>query len=286
LEFGRFLASLVNKMNDPDLIIINFQELIELKPNHSVAMGMLFQQDISQFKQWAKFMKGYFLAQYPDYICQNKRNLLGLGTFHFVHKRNLRHINHMFSTSIKFGFMNAMPNKGSIISSIHMYDSTLVFANAHLPSGQGDDKVKIRSNKVEEIMKTIQSNNRLQYDIFFLAGDLNLRCFGLWPFEVSTLTELEEVNQNDEDNQIGKYLGSDEVQSGKFGHTVLGNLLVEGKLPTFPTYKVKKGLGEATYVPERRPSWTDRVFYHHKNEEIDLRGTEVKFFYIPESDHM
>ena len=284
-ECEALTTKIFSNMNDPDLIIINLQELIELKPNSSVVLGM-FQSEIPEFQNWTKFMKFYFLAKYPDYICINKSNLLGLGTFHFVHKRNSKHINHIFTDNLKFGFMGAIPNKGSIMSSLHLYDSTFVFVNVHLPSGQTEEDIKARSSKMEEMLKAISNESQLAYDMLFMAGDLNLRCYADWPYKSEKLSELEAEMQADGGQALEEYRKTDEVIGGTGLHTVLGDIFTEGELQKLPSYKVKRGADEMTFVADRRPSWTDRIFFHWDNEEVLVKGTEQRSCYFEQSDHM
>lgn len=62
-------------------------------------------------------------------------------------------INHIRTKKIKFGYMGAVPNKGTIMDSYQIHDNIVVFSNSHLPSGQKKENIKTRADKVEEIME-------------------------------------------------------------------------------------------------------------------------------------
>lgn len=279
----KLVDSLFKKMENPDIIVFNLQELIELKPNAEVVMGML-SDEIDNFKVWYNFVKLYFLMSYDNYVCLEHQNLLGLGMFVMANRKIYHKIKDIHVEKIKFGFMNAMPNKGSILVSVKVYDSVFVFANTHLPSGQSNKKIKERSDKVKEILNCTQKNEKFEYDIMFIAGDLNLRAYGNFPFNFEYLSQIKAAVGSGQKSLMEEYQNTDEVKKGL--HTYLGVLFKEGDLPILPTYKVKKGSKEPQYKKNRRPSWTDRIFFHIKNKECGIENTKTDSFYIPQSDHL
>lgn len=282
----QLLDRLFKKMKDPDLIVINLQELVELKPKPEVVIGM-FKDKISNFNRWANFLRMYFLIIYDNYICIEQQNLLGLGLFIMVNRRISHKVAKPIVKKIKFGFLGAMPNKGSIIVNLGIFDSNIVIANTHLPSGQGKDKIKNRRDKVRLIVASVKEDELFDYDLMFIAGDLNLRAYGEWPFEQRVLRKLQKDLENDKEKmkQAKDYLESDEVKLGD-KHDILGVVFKEGRLPVLPSYKVKAGQEEAIYKKNRRPSWTDRIFFHARSNEVRIRNTSLKTSYIPQSDHL
>jgi hypothetical protein len=271
-------------MDDPDMIIINFQEIVEMKANADVVMG-LFSQDVKNYRIWAKFFNHNFVEKYPDYIFENQKNLLGLGVFIFVHRRKTNDINHIRTKKIKFGLMGKVPNKGTIMDSYQIHDNIIVLSNSHLPSGQKKENIKTRADKVIEIMEACSSKTEFQYDLMFITGDLNLRCFADFPFESRKLNDLEKISQEEYLQKSGEYLQSDETKLPDTPHKILGPIFVEGESPRFPTYKVIKGEEEPIYVADRRPSWTDRIFYHNKGKVV-MDPVVTKSSYIKFSDHL
>lgn len=288
LKNGQGCSQLINQMfshmEDPDLIVVNFQEIVEMKANADVVMG-LFSQDVKNYRVWAKFFNNNFIEAYPDYVFDNHKNLLGLGVFIFIHKRKLKDINHIRTKKIKFGLMGAVPNKGTIMDSYQIHDNIIVFSNSHLPSGQKKENIKTRADKVEEIMDACRSKTEFQYDLMYITGDLNLRCFADFPFETRKLNELEQISQEEYLQKSNEYLNCDETKLPDTPHKILGPLFVEGESPRFPTYKVKRGLEEGIYVEDRRPSWTDRIFFHNKGK-VELEPVVTKSTYIKFSDHL
>ena len=118
-----------------------------------------------------------------------------------------------------------------------------------------------------------------------MAGDLNLRCYADFPFATRKLNELEKISKEEYIEKCSNYLNSDETRLPDTPHKILGTIFIEGESPRFPTYKVSKGMEEGIYVDNRRPSWTDRIFYHCKGK-IELEHVVTKSQYIKYSDHL
>lgn len=278
------LNNLFKKMDDPDLIVFSLQELIELKVKPEL-MTEMFSNEIKAFKTWTRFIRLFFLMIFDNYVCAVKQNLLGLGIFVFVNKRIYSKIGKIFVKKIKFGLLGALPNKGSILVRMKIFNSVIVFANTHLPSGEKNDKIKARSSKVEEIVSGAENDKKFNYDVMFISGDLNLRCYGNFPFDERRLEQLKFLMKSESNQKrIEEYQQSDEVK--KELHSVLGVKFLEGELPSLPTYKVKKGSNEPKYKENRRPSWTDRIFFHVKDKSLKIKNTKTDSFYIPQSDHL
>jgi hypothetical protein len=74
LENGQDCTTLIQQMfgqmDDPDMIIVNLQEIVEMKANADVMMG-LFSADVKNYRKWAKFFNNNFIEAYPDYIFEN-----------------------------------------------------------------------------------------------------------------------------------------------------------------------------------------------------------------------
>lgn len=119
----------------------------------------------------------------------------------------------------------------------------------------------------------------------FIVGDLNLRCYADFPFETRKLNELEKLGDEEYTQKCSEYLKADETLVENSPHSNLGKIFVEGSSPRFPTYKVQKGNTEAIYVDNRRPSWTDRIFYHNRGK-VELEPLVTKSDYISYSDHL
>jgi hypothetical protein len=205
--------------------------------------------------------------------------------FILIHNRKINDIRLIRNKKIKFGLMGAVPNKGTIMDSYQIHDNIVVFSNSHLPSGESKDKIKTRADKVEEILENCRNQVEFQYDLMFIAGDLNLRCYADFPFETRKLNELEQISKEEYIDKCSSYLNSDETKLPDTPHKILGTIFIEGESPRFPTYKVSKGQEEGIYVDNRRPSWTDRIFYHCKGK-IELDNVVTKSSYIKYSDHL
>lgn len=283
-ECSYLLKRLFEQMAQSDMIVINFQEIIEMKANKEVMLG-LFSQDVKNYKIWAKYFQKVFIEAYPEYVFQNQQNLLGLGVFIFIHKDKMQDIVHIGTKKVKFGLMGAVPNKGSIVDSYQIFDHIIVLSNSHLPSGEKTENIKSRADKVEEILSNCRNSSEFHYDLMFIVGDLNLRCYADFPFETRNLGELEKLSEDEYTSKCSNYLKADETRIESSPHNSLGKIFVEGISPRFPTYKVHKGNDEGVYVENRRPSWTDRIFYHNRGK-VELEPLVTKSSYIKFSDHL
>lgn len=53
-QCNTLLSRMFEHMGSCDMIVINFQEIVEMKANKDVVLG-LFSQDVKNYKTWAKF---------------------------------------------------------------------------------------------------------------------------------------------------------------------------------------------------------------------------------------
>lgn len=106
-----------------------------------------------------------------------------------------------------------------------------------------------------------------------------------FPFNTRKLNELEQLSDEEYKAKSNEYLMSDETRLPDTPHNILGPVFIEGESPRFPTYKVVKGLEEGVYKEDRRPSWTDRIFYHNKGK-VEMETVVTKSTYIKHSDHL
>lgn len=206
---SQLIRDMFETMDDPDMIIVNLQEIIEMKANTDMVLG-LFSQDVKNFKVWIQFFQNNFKEAHPHYEFTHYQNLLGLGVFVLIHQRKINDIRLIRNTKIKFGLLGAVPNKGTIMDSFQIHDNIVVFSNSHLPSGEKLEKIKARADKVEEILENCRNQVEFQYDLMFIAGDLNLRCYADFPFETRKLNELELISRDEYIQKCSSYLNADE----------------------------------------------------------------------------
>lgn len=317
-----------SKMDNPDLIIFNLQEIVELKMNTNTINDIVYGQ-AKKMKHWSRFFENYFLKENDNYSHFTHNNLSALGLKIFIRKSIQNSTMLKANINREFFYVNTgMPNKGFCLISLKIFDSNLMFINTHLPSGQKKEEIQARCDKVKDIFDYVSKRGDLcNYDIMFLAGDLNLRTFSekvpesykevhkycnsdnykktveflkrktLTGKKISPVTGF--FNSKNpifhsedfgsiikENTEEFEYLQTDEVKQGKY-HNILGKILVEGKLPKFPSYKFNLKKEILGYDEKRRPSWTDRIFYHIKSQgDYKVENDHISNFYIPHSDHM
>jgi hypothetical protein len=206
-ECEKLMQTLLDKMEDPDIIIINFQEIVELKAHNVIAIvGVVQQNSVPKYKTWKSFFQKYFLNVYSDYMCLNHKNLLALGIFHFAKKSLREKIEVLNSEYLAFTSLAnpLIANKGAILASYRIYDSTVLFVNCHLPSGdKREEEIDKRAEKVEAIMKHIKhhkSENIREYDLMVFSGDMNLRVWDeQFPWECLEIEKIREMEDRDVD---------------------------------------------------------------------------------------
>jgi len=272
-----------------DVIVFNFQELIEmkLKADAVTEVGLrLFGLSFNtQFRKWITVLESApFIRQ--NYVLIDKLELFGLGTTIWI-KKELRNMAVPgFKTTLNFA-RKGIPEKGALIMCMKLLDTKILFANCHLPSGETVESKEKRVEKVKQLTKYIDTNANtpskkdLRYDIMFWAGDFNLRTFnnigekrskkGQIKLDQQTIVELRE---------------KDEVALFPTDHNYLSSYYTDSGINHDPSYKLLISELTNKYVPNRRPSWTDRIYYRVGNPlagQYICHGTST--CHIPYSDH-
>jgi hypothetical protein len=172
--------------NNLDIIVLGFQEIVELKISWGNLKKIMFKcEEISiQIKElWDRLIGG-------SYSCVSALNLMGIFQLVYVHHRRYGDIlkNKFVNWEDKYGGKVGikMGNKGAVGSIFHMkYFGILSFSNCHLT--HGFDKVNKRLEKLLSIIEKVKSkkdefnmsensiSDKIKTPHFdFILGDFNM----------------------------------------------------------------------------------------------------------------
>ncbi|EAR86607.2 endonuclease/exonuclease/phosphatase family protein (macronuclear) [Tetrahymena thermophila SB210] len=159
-----------------DIVIIAFQELVELKPQN---LMMSTHQKHNSQNYWEQIIlnnlgKGYFLV--------TAANLVGIQTYIFAKSEMNGRITNIQFDSVKCGFVGQLGNKGGVAIRFNVDDTSIAVLNCHLPAGQSkvSDRISslqqcIQYSFQQEGMATYKKEPITKSDKLILMGDLNFR---------------------------------------------------------------------------------------------------------------
>ncbi|CAB4419932.1 unnamed protein product [Rhizophagus irregularis] len=283
----QFLKKLFESTKSPDIIVIGFQEIIDLESKKMTAKTMLLSKKKAdkqmnenitlRYKLWydklIEFVKEYTKQEYEVLVSDN---LVGLFTCIFAKKSEKGKIRDTDVAIKKTGLKGLHGNKGSIATRFIYDDSSICFVNCHLAAGQ--TQIKERNTDVAKILDNTvfpsRENNSwddnegvfalggdgsmvLDHEIVFFSGDLNYR-INLPREEVFDAIEEKNFSFLLEHDQLSKQMNKNpgfRLRSFKEG------------VPNFaPTYKYDPGTNTYdTSEKKRTPAWCDRILYFGTN---------------------
>ncbi|GAA5851335.1 hypothetical protein JCM9279_001110 [Rhodotorula babjevae] len=279
--FGSFLTSLMA----PDLVVFNFQELVDLSDLTLAARTILFAtktHDVTgRYRHWLrvldKAVKRY-LGRDFELVCDEK--LVGLFTVVFARRAIKSRIRDLAAQHIKTGFDEAYGNKGSILVRLVLDDSSFCFVNAHLAAGRTHpaererDLVEILdANPVfprpsecthEAYVGGGDGTQVSDAEMTFFAGDLNFR------IELPRDEVLRTLSSSDSPEDAYKtLLPHDELtRLRRTSPTFRLRSFTEAPIAFPPTYKYDRRSGRYdTSAKQRTPSWCDRVLWRAERPE-------------------
>lgn len=200
----------------------------------------------------------------PNYF-QVTDELRGQMRFHLWATRRIgREIQDFKVSGANTGIGNVLANKGAIVVTVQLKDTSLSFVAAHLAAHEGESYYNTRCENIRSILREAKTSTlsslldvaTTSHHTFFF-GDLNFR------------TRFVDQNKYAEDRALAadliefKDYGSlyefDELQDGlSRGELLVGFNTLPCDFP--PTFKVQRQEG-FVYQDQRMPSWTDRILY-------------------------
>ncbi|KAJ3020745.1 hypothetical protein HKX48_000275 [Thoreauomyces humboldtii] len=275
-EDDNFLVRWLATADSPDIIVVGFQELVDLESKKVTAKQLLKGTKKSQqshmdhrFKLWREALLKGVRDAHPKlaYRLLECRQLVGLFQCVFIKEAEGARLKDVAVDMVKTGLKGYHGNKGGISTRFVLDDSSFCFVNCHLAAHQ--NQFSARNNDVATILKDAHFPPRPAYEGIFIgggdgsmvldhenvfwSGDLNYR------IDLARERVIELVAQQDwatlqEHDQLLQQM----VINPSFG---LRGFL-EGPLEFAPTFKYDVGTDRYDTSEKRRvPSWCDRVLY-------------------------
>lgn len=253
----------------PNIVVIGFQEVIELKA------GSMLASDIDGKEAfWRKKIEDC-LNQYGNkYAFLKSERLASILLVSFVRVDSAQYVKEVDGSNKKTGFGGIAGNKGGTAIRFQYGHTKFCFVNVHFAAGVNN--LEDRRRDYGTIMQSItfEKNRKItDHDYIFWFGDMNYR----------VLLDNIEVRQ-ELDKKPDGYL-DDIFNFDQLVHELNAGLILDGfKEPriTFrPTYKYDNGTENYdTSDKARTPSWTDRILY---------KGNATPYYYsdckVLTSDH-
>ena len=265
------LSPLFSKIiqHDPELLIIGFQEIIELKMTMKNIKYLMQGEDMTA--PWADIIA----LNLPKYRFIYSRSLVGLQSFALARKDVARKVTEVDDWLVKLGIMS-MGNKGSISFSISLKSQCLSFSNCHLEAGFKDESRQARISNLEDILMDLGSvKQKKKFAYSFIHGDLNFKMTPASRRDVETLVSgkgrFQDLKEFDEWSFILK-------------HANFLNNWKEAEIKFPPTYRYFKGSQMLDSKEGRTPSWTDRVLFREEYSKMEF----IEYNSVPvyASDHL
>jgi len=130
----------------PDFYVVGLQEMVDL----GVIGSVVCSKDEERMLQWEQIIKNGLNKRASTtskdgsfkYQCLLKKVMFGCFIMLFVREDNLKYIRNMHVVKVKTGTKGMTANKGSVGLRFNFMDTSFMFMNCHLTSGQ--KKVKDR----------------------------------------------------------------------------------------------------------------------------------------------
>ncbi|BGP37993.1 hypothetical protein JCM10449v2_001920 [Rhodotorula kratochvilovae] len=273
------LGSFLTSLEGPDLVLFNFQELIDLSDLTLAARTVLFAtktHDVTgRYHHWLRVLtKAVQRYLGGEFELVRDEKLVGLYTVLFARHAVKSRIRDLAAHRIKTGFNEAYGNKGSILLRLVLDDSSFCFVNSHLAAGKTHPAERERD--LIEILdanpvfpRPSECTHRAYVgggdgtqvsdaEMVFFVGDLNFRIDLPREEVLQTLTSSDSPQDG-----IARLLPHDELtRLRRTSPSFRLRSFSEAPLTFPPTYKYDHRSGRYdTSAKQRTPSWCDRVLW-------------------------
>ncbi|KAG5648880.1 hypothetical protein DXG03_000229 [Asterophora parasitica] len=258
------------RVNDPDLFVIGFQEIVPLTAQQIV------QTDPEKRRVWEKKILESLDRQSNkkcNYTLLRSEQLVGTALLILVKSELTAIIRNVEATTRKTGLRGMSGNKGAVGIRLEYHDTSFCFLTAHLAAGHSNveernaDYRTIASGLHFQKGKTIPS-----HDIVIWLGDLNYRI----DMDNDSVRGLAGMDGFD------TLLAADQLKSMMDSGAAFPGYS-EGPLLFRPTYRYDLGTDHYdTSEKMRIPAWTDRILYRGVQLDLsvysraELRGSDHK----------
>ncbi|KAI8055388.1 Endonuclease/exonuclease/phosphatase [Syncephalis plumigaleata] len=285
----------------PDIIVVGFQEIIDLESKKTTAKSLLKSKKKAQTEEasrryglWRSRLVVAVQEAHPNetYSLLKSEHLVGLFSCMFVRRTIYDSVAGVTASMVKTGFGGRYGNKGGIAMRLVINDSSVCFVNCHLAAGQKE--VSQRNTDAAKVLRECELEpltsrplafvcggdglKMTDHEFCFFSGDLNYR-IDLPRTQVESLIADRDWTQLMEHDQLCQ-------QRARNRQHPLRSFS-ELPLDFIPTYKYNRG-EEVFDTSEkmRIPAWCDRILHRYggrpgpilpdtSTSPVDSNGTDA-----------
>ncbi|GAA5868470.1 hypothetical protein JCM8547_006284 [Rhodosporidiobolus lusitaniae] len=298
----KLLGAFLKSLDRPDLVVFNFQELIDLSDLTLAARTVLFatqQHDVTgRYRHWRDILEDAVKGVLgEEYRFVKEEKLVGLYTIVFARRAIKHQIRDLAFHRIKNGYDGMTGNKGSILFRLVIDDSSFCFINSHLAAGKthGGERERDLISILDAggLFPRPQEETHRAYigggdgtavsdcEMVFFSGDLNFRIDLPHSTVLSTLSTSPSPQR-----AISTLLPHDELTLLRASNPSFRlRSFFEAPICFAPTYKYDHGSAEYdTSAKQRTPSWCDRILWRAERKE-SVKAVAYGRFEADISDH-
>ena len=213
-----------------DVVVAGFQEVVPL-----TATNVALASNTSNSDLWDERLDAMLNAGAGDeraYVQLVAETMVGVHLAVWVRASLASHVEGLNAAVVGTGAMGFMGNKGAVVARFKLHDSSFVFVNTHLSSGQSSTAHAKRNADVAEILRRCPSIDG--HDVQVWLGDLNYR-FAPDAADIAEITQL--ITAGDWSalrgfDELSREIGAGRVFTGGWR---------EGPIAFPPTYKYRRG---------------------------------------------
>ncbi|TIC04091.1 DNase I-like protein [Wallemia mellicola] len=271
---------------EPDIIVVGFQELVQLTPQQ------IMSTDTFPRQIWERFILETLKSRQDktdEYIILRSEQVVGLALIVLIKQGLSKSIRSVEGAQKKTGLKGMSGNKGAAAIRLQYEDSTFCFIASHMAAGHSN--IEERNNDYFTISNGLQflkGKVPEDHDNIVWVGDFNYRID--LPYETAT-----SLAYNDNYEEL---LSNDQLPRAMSRGIFKG--YEEAPILFRPTYRYNFNSDVYDTSEKRRiPAYTDRILYKSKSNlyatryaTVDLRGSDHRPVYatfrtdIRKIDHM
>lgn len=122
----------------PDMIVVCFQEYIELSTKNIMSGG----SDPQKIALWKEIIIGN-LKKYDSYLPVKEQSMVGVLIMVFAKEKLSQRISKVNVDNVKTGLAGTVGNKGASVIKFYLDDSSFCFVNCHLEAGTKNNNYRL-----------------------------------------------------------------------------------------------------------------------------------------------
>ncbi|KAK9495456.1 SacI homology domain-containing protein [Lipomyces doorenjongii] len=252
-------------IQEPDLVIVAFQEIVEL------TAGQILSADPAKRQFW-EHQVSRCLKAHGDYVLLRSGQLVGTALLMYLKASEVRSVRNINGAMKKTGLGGMAGNKGGVAFSCDYASTKLCFITSHFAAGMSN--VEDRNNDYRTIARGIRfprGKTLKDHDTVVWLGDFNYR-IDLPNEDVRRHIKLQNLEELYRHDQLNNQMLNGQVFP----------FFSESQISFNPTYKFDNGTDAYDSSDKSRiPAWTDRILTRGSNiKQIAYNCAKLKF-----SDH-